>query len=455
MTQINRTKLKELIKKEEQKFINMHLKAKAFSEKARSILLDGVPMPWMVWWCSPFPIYVEKASGAHFTDVDGLDYIDFCLGDTGAMVGHAPESIVKEIQNAMTKGFTFMCPTEDALWVGEEMTQRFGLSHWQLAVTATDANRFSIHLARVMTRRKKVLVFNHCYHGTVDEAQVFLEDGKVTSWKNYSNTFEPVDPAAMTKVVEFNDIDALESALAPGDVACVLAEPAMTNIGIVHPDPGYHDALREITRKTGTLLIIDETHTICCGPGGYTKAHGLQPDILTIGKPIASGFPAAAYGFSNEMIDLRNTHTLKCEGSPSDEFGIGGTLAGNALTMAAIKVTLQNTLNEETFKHTIPLAKRFAEGVDDAIKEFDLPWNITRLGCRAEYWFSKNPSRNGGEAKAAKDEDLDQYMHLYALNRQILMTPFHNMALIAPQTTEADVDAHTKVFRESIKALLE
>ncbi|MCF8069427.1 MAG: aspartate aminotransferase family protein [Desulfobacterales bacterium] len=453
MIQINRQKLKSLIKNEEQKFIAMHPKSKALFEKAQSSLLDGVPMPWMTEWASPFPIFIDKASGAGFVDVDGNNYIDFCLGDTGAMTGHAPEASVKEIRKAMTKGFTFMCPTEDSIWVGEEMARRFGIPYWQLAMTATDANRFCIRLARSVTKRPKILVFNYCYHGTVDEAQIILVDGVPTSRK--SNTGAPVDPAITTRVVEFNDIDALEAALTPGDVALVLAEPAMTNIGIVHPDPGFHEAMREITRKTGTLLLIDETHTICCGPGGYTKANGLEPDILTIGKPIASGFPTAAYGFSNEMVDMIRANAPKKESSASDETGIGGTLAGNALAVAAIRATLQNTLTEETFAHTISLAKRFAEGISSVIDEFGLPWNVTRLGCRTEYWFSKTPARNGGEAAAAVDDELDQYMHLFSMNRNILMTPFHNMALIAPQTTESDVDTHTGIFRESVKTLLD
>ena len=450
MSKINRERLKALIKKEEQAFIEMHPKSKALFERARASLLNGVPMPWMTEWASPFPIFIEKASGASFKDVDGNNYIDFCLGDTGAMAGHVPEASINEIQKAMARGFTFMCPTEDSPWVGEEMARRFGLPYWQLAMTATDANRFSIRLSRSITGRKKILVFNYCYHGTVDEATAVLVDGVPTARENKSS---PVNLAETTKVIEFNDIDALEAALAPGDVACVLAEPAMTNIGIVHPDPGYHEALREITRRTGTILIIDETHTICCGPGGYTKAHGLEPDILTIGKTIASGFPAAAYGFSNEILELDKARNPKKE-SAFDERGIGGTLTGNALATAAIKATLQNTLTEETFNHTIDLAKRFTDGVSGVIKDFNLPWNITRLGCRTEYWFLEKPAHNGLEAANAVDHELDQYMHLYAMNRYILMTPFHNMALMAPQTTDADVDAHTRVFRESVETLL-
>jgi glutamate-1-semialdehyde 2,1-aminomutase len=251
--------------------------------------------------------------------------------------------------------------------------------------------------------------------------------------------------------VEFNDLPALEAALAPGDVAGVLAEPVMTNIGIVPPDPGYHTALREITRRTGTLLIIDETHTICAGPGGYTAAHGLQPDLLTLGKPIGSGIPGAVYGFTAEVADRIEASTTV---EDSDTGGIGGTLAGNALSLAALRATLEHVLTAEAYRHTLGLGERFEAGVMEVIAEKKLPWIVKRLGGRVEYWFRPTPPRNGAEAAAAVDVELDRYMHLAALNRGILLTPFHNMALISPATTAEDIDFHTRVFRESVEELL-
>ena len=406
-------------------------------------------MHWMVKWAGSFPIFVDHASGAHFTDVDGNQYLDLCLGDTGAMTGHAPQATLDAIAHQAARGITYMLPTEDLLWVGRELERRFGLPYWQLALTATDANRFAIRLARQITGRSRVLVFNWCYHGTVDETFVTLQGGIAVPRRG--NVGPSIDPAFTTRVVEFNDIPALEAALEVGDVACVLAEPVMTNIGIIHPQPGFHDALREITRRTGTLLVIDETHTICTGPGGYTAAHNLQPDMLTIGKPIAGGVPAAVYGFSAELAE-RISANMSIQ--HADTGGIGGTLAGNALSVAAIKATLEQVLTQEAYDHTIPLAERWTAGVQSVIDEYQLPWHVTRLGCRAEYWFRQKPPRNGGEAVAAADDDLDQYMHLAALNRGILLTPFHNMALIAPQTTAADIDRHTEVFRECVEALL-
>lgn len=449
MRVLDRSLLRRRLADEARRFEADHPRSRALYQRARASLLGGVPMSWMVRWPGGFPIFVDSAEGAHFTDVDGRRYLDLCLGDTGAMTGHAPAPSLSAIAARAARGITFMLPTEDALHVGEELGRRFGLPFWQFTLTATDANRHVLRLARQITGRPKLLVFNGCYHGTVDETFVVLENGVARS--RPSNAGPPVDPTLTTKVIEFNDTAALEQALAPEDVACVLAEPAMTNIGIIHPEPGYHAALREITRRTGTLLVLDETHTLCCGIGGYTRAHGLQPDVLTMGKPLAGGVPAGAYGLS-AAVAARVNEAARME--DSDTNGIGGTLAGNALSLAAMRATLGEVLTEAAFARTIPLAGRWAAGVEDVIRRHELPWNVTRLGCRAEYWFRPLPARNGSEAWAALDTDLDRYMHLAALNRGILLTPFHMMALVAPETTEADIDLHTRVFEESVAALV-
>ena len=446
---LDRSRLQQLLTEEQQRFERDHPRSRALFERAKGSLLGGVPMNWMVRWAGAFPLFVEEANGAYFTDVDGHRYLDLCLGDTGAMTGHAPRASVDAIIERVRRGTTFMLPTEDAVYVGEELARRFGLPYWQITLTATDANRFALRLARHITGRKLILVFNWCYHGTVDETFITLNDG--VAGPRRGNIGAAVDPSTTTRVVEFNDITALEAALAPGDVACVLAEPVMTNIGIVHPEPGFHDALREITRRTKTLLIIDETHTICTGIGGYTRAYGLQPDMLTLGKPIAGGIPAAVYGLSAEAAERVQSQLHDDE---ADTGGIGGTLAGNALSLAAMRTTLEQVLIQEAYDRTIPLAKRFTDGVQSVIDAYQLPWHVTQLGCRAEYWFCPTPPRNGSEAAAAVDAELDRYMHLAALNRGILMTPFHNMALIAPTTTEADIDYHTQVFRENVEALI-
>jgi glutamate-1-semialdehyde 2,1-aminomutase len=443
-----RSRLAELHAREEARFAETHPRSRALAGQARESLFEGVPMHWMRKWPGGFPVFVAEASGARFTDVDGHEYVDFCLGDTGAMTGHAPEPTLRAIAEQAAKGLTLMLPTEDALAVSEELTRRFGVSSWQFALTATDANRFAIRLARHLTGRPKVLVFDWCYHGTVDETFATLENGAVLA--RSGNLGPPVDPAETTRVVQFNDVDGLEHELSHGDVAVALTEPALTNVGIVHPEPGFHAALRELTRRHGALLAIDETHTICCGPGGFTAAHGLEPDVVTIGKPIAGGLPAAAYGFSAEVAG-RLAGTIELE--DVDVGGVGGTLAANALSLAAMRATLSEVLTEEAFARMIPLAERWTDGVEAGIEESGLPWHVTRLGCRAEYLFGPDRPRNGAEAHAAGDFELERFMHLHALNRGILLTPFHNMALMSPATNEADVDRHTEVFREAVLEL--
>jgi glutamate-1-semialdehyde 2,1-aminomutase len=365
------------------------------------------------------------------------------------MTGHSPEPTVRALAEQGARGITLMLPSEDALWVGRELTRRFGLARWQFALTATDANRFAIRLARQLTRRTKILVFNWCYHGSVDETFVALDGGEVVAREG--NVGAPVPLAETTRAVEWNDADALRRELVHGDVACVLAEPALTNIGIVLPEPGFHDALREATRETGTLLIIDETHTICAGAGGYTAAYGLEPDVLTIGKPIAGGVPAAAYGFSAEVAD--RLEALLPDDETADVGGIGGTVAANVLSLAVTRATLAEVLTDEAFERMIALGERFEAGVADVIERHRLPWHVTRLGCRVEYLFRAERPRNGSEAAAGGNPELDRLIHLYALNRGILLTPFHNMALMSPATTEADVDLHTRVFDEAAAEL--
>jgi glutamate-1-semialdehyde 2,1-aminomutase len=446
---LDRDRIRSLMRREEARFIATHPKSAALFERAKRSMLGGVPMHWMVKWAGAFPLFVDRAAGAHFTDVDGIEYVDLCLGDTGAMTGHSPAPMVEAAARRLSSGITFMLPTEDAVFVGEDLARRFGLPYWQFCLTATDANRFSIRLAREITGRRYVLVFNGCYHGTVDETFIRLDGGRAV--RRPGNLGPPVEPTETTRVVEFNDIAALEAALADRDVACVLAEPAMTNVGIVHPAPGFHAALREITRRTGTLLLIDETHTWCAGPGGFTHAHGLEPDLFVIGKTIAGGIPAAAYGFTREVGE-RVTEHIKVE--DSDTGGIGGTLAGNALSLAAMRATLERVLTDDAFATMIDRAKDFESGVDAGIRRHGLPWHVTRLGCRAEYLFQPQPARNGGEALANADYELDRFMHLYSLNRGILMTPFHNMALMSPVTSQSDIDFHTRVFGEALDELV-
>jgi glutamate-1-semialdehyde 2,1-aminomutase len=446
---VNRDRLQTLLARERQAFAETHPRSRHAYERARPHLLGGVPMTWMNLAAGGFPLYLERAQDARVTDLDGHIYVDFALGDTGAMAGHSPPATVEAIARRSANGITAMMPTEDAAWVGAELARRFGPPQWSFTLTATDANRWAIRLARQVTRRPKILVFAWCYHGGVDEAFALRdEQGEVVA--RPGNVGRPVELAQTTRVAEFNKPDELAAELAHRDVAAVLMEPALTNIGIVLPEPEFLETVRRVTREHDTLLINDETHTFSAGPGGATRAWGLEPDIVTIGKAIAGGVPSGAYGISAELAEQI---TADEDADLVDTGGVGGTLAGNALSLAATRATLEHVLTDAAFGPMTARATRFAEGVQTAVDAHGLPWSIIQLGARAEYRFASPPPRTGSAAAAAGDGELEDYLHVYLANRGILITPFHNMALMCPATTDADVDRHTEVFTAALADL--
>ena len=441
---IDRKLLAALRAKEDARFLEQHpVSGKMFAE-AKGVMPGGVPMSWMAKWPGAYPVFVKDAKGAHFSDVDGNTYIDFCLGDTGSMTGHSPDATVAAIREQAGRGITAMLPTADAAIVSSELSRRFGLPLWQFTVSATDANRHVLRYCRLITGKSKIIVIDRCYHGSVDETFATLDDAGNTVARE-GNLGAPVALDQTTRVVEFNDLAAMEAALAKGDVAAILMEPAMTNVGIVLPEDGYLYAVEKLAKKYGALLIIDETHTISVGAGGMTADLGLKPDFLTIGKAIGGGIPTGTFGMTREVAA---SIAAKVELEIIDTGGIGGTLAGNALSLASMRATLTDVLTEENFTRMIELGTRWSDGVDAAIKEFNLPWTCNRLGARGEYLFAKSAPRTGREASDAGDFELEQYIHLRMLNDGFLITPFHNMALMSPATTAADVDAHTVAFRK-------
>ena len=442
-TVIRPERIAELMKIEEQRFLDLHKASTAAFHESSKVMHEGVPMSWMAKWPGAHPVFVKEAKGAHFTDLDGHDYIDFCLGDTGSMTGHSPAATVAAVKAQIDKGITAMLPSENAAIVSDLLRERFGLPLWQFTVSATDANRHVIRYSRMITGRQKIVVIDRCYHGSVDETFATLDDAGFTI-KREGNIGAPVDLDVTTRVVEFNDLPAMEAALAHGDVAAILMEPAMTNIGIVLPEDGYLKGVEDLCKKYGTLLIIDETHTISVGPGGMTAQLGLKPDFFTIGKALAAGIPVGTFGMTQAVA---NAIKAQIEIEKIDTGGIGGTLAGNILALAAMRATLSDVLTEANFAIMLELGDRWSDGVDAAIKEFDLDWHCNRLGARGEYIFKGKAPRTGREAAESGDFALEQYIHLRLLNDGFLLTPFHNMALMCPDTTAADVDAHTAAFR--------
>ena len=453
MGEIDRSRLESLLAAEQERYTAEHPASAALYGEARN-LFGRVPMTWMNMWTGGFPLYLDRAQGNRITDVDGHTYIDFALGDTGAMAGHSPQASVKAVRERMEDlgGVTTMLPTADAQWVGAELARRFGMPLWSFTLSATDANRWAIRLARLATGRSKILVFGYCYHGSVDEAFA-LPGPDGTTVSRPGNVAPPVPLDLTTRAATWNDLASVEAQLRHGDVAAILTEPALTNIGIVLPEPGFLEGLRELATRYGALLMIDETHTFSAGWGGATRAWGLQPDLFVIGKSIGGGIPCGAYGITEEVARAVTRFTDAGEADIVDVGGVGGTLAGNALSTAAMRATLGEVLTPEAFDHMIALAIRFTEGVQGVLDEFDVPWSISRLGARAEYRFVAPAPRTGEESAAAADDDLDAYLHLAMCNRGILMTPFHNMALMCPDTSVSDVDTHTTVFREVVAAL--
>jgi len=453
MPPIDRSRLTDLIAAEQEVYTAAHPRSRELFAQG-SNLFGRVPMTWMNKWTGGFPLYLDHARGNRISDVDGHTYVDFALGDTGAFAGHSPRPTVEAVARRMGDlgGITTMLPSADAQWVGAELTARFRMPLWSFTLSATDANRWAVRLARLATGKPKILVFGYCYHGSVDETFAIPgPDGKAQS--RPGNVAPPVPLDLTTRAATWNDLASVERELAHGDVAAILTEPALTNIGIVLPEPGFMEGLRELATRYGALLMIDETHTFSAGWGGATAAWNLEPDIFVIGKSIGGGIPCGAYGITNEVAAAITSHTDAGDADIVDVGGVGGTLAGNALSTAAMRATLGEVLTPTAFEHMIVLATAFTEGVQATLDEFDVPWSVSQLGARSEYRFASPAPRTGEEAAIAHDDDIDAYMHLATCNRGLLMTPFHNMALMCPDTTRADVDRHTEVFREVVGAL--
>lgn len=460
MAQITVERVKELLAREEKNYAASCPRSKKLYEEARKYYVGGVPMSWMRIWPGAFPVFVKEANGARLIDVDGNEYVDLCLGDTGALLGHSPPELIGPLTEQLQKGITTMLPGEDCIWVGKELASRFGLPYWQILMTASDANRMALKVARELTGRRLILAFNASYHGSVDETLVVDFLGNLM---HIPGSMGPLveDPSKMTRIVEFNDIDALEEALASKEIACVITEPVMTNVGIIHPEPGFHEALRSLTRKYGTYLLIDETHSICGGPAGMTGELGLEPDIFVLGKPVAGGYPAAVLGFSSEIAEA-----LAGRVPWHSFFGFGGTLSGNPAAVAAIRATLSTLLTREAFERMIPLAEKMEERIAAVINKYKLPWYVARIGCRVEFRFLSKPPRCGRDTLMEEVDynavdlitegltgPLEALFHLYCTNRGILLSPVHDMALVSPYTTEEEADHYVKTIEACIEEL--
>ena len=419
---------------ETRRFVHAHPRSMALAQEAGPHFLFGVPLHWMRDWPSPASLCVQQAQGAQLICADGHVYSDFCLGDTGAMFGHSPAPVAQAIAHQAGRGLTCMLPSAQTADVGALLAATFGLPQWQMALTASDANRFVLRWARAVTQRPQLLVFDGCYHGAVDDTLVDLADGRTVARPSVLGQVH--NHAAFTRIVPFNDLAALEAALQDRQVACLLAEPALTNCGLVLPRPGFWADAQALCQRYGTLLALDETHTLSTGCGGYAQVHGLAPDLLVIGKAVAGGLPCAVYGFTDALA--RRMMAAK-QAAPEGHSGIGTTLSGNALTLAALHAALTHLHTPTTYAPMLALADTLAQGLRACIARHGLGWSVTQLGARMELHGTAQPPRNADDVRRASQPALESLLHLFMLNRGVLLTPFHSMLLVSPATSEADV----------------
>ena len=445
---IKAERLKSFAIREAKRYAAARPKAKAALDKGADAFLSGVPLHWMKDWPMPHLPLVAKAKGARIADIDGYEIDDFCLGDTGSMFGHSPDPVAKAIRHQATRGLTYMLPTEDALEAGRLLREIFGPFRWQIATTATDANRFAIRVARAVTGKPKILVFNGCYHGTVDDAMVELSNGVTANRQGLLG--QVADLTQLATCVEFNDLAAVEAALQTGEIAAILTEPVMTNSCMVLPDAGFHDGLRTLSRRYGALLIIDETHTISSGLGGYTRVHSLSPDMFVVGKCVAGGMPTAVWGMTDEIA--KRYEEANAARAPGHS-GMGTTLSANPVQFACLKANLSQVMTEKNYDHMEKLAERLAHGLKKAIERHKAPWHVVRVGARVEFICAPGPLKNGAEAGLAHQPRVEAALHTALLNRGSLIAPFHNMMLISPATKKRQVDRLIASFDEVLTEL--
>ncbi len=447
---VDRERVRSLKNSEDARFAAEHPQSAALLARGRGVMPNGVPMSWQVGSYHHLPIWVADGKGARFTDVDGHTYHDFNIADMSMFCGYGPEPLVRAVADRMARGNQFLLPNEDAIVVSELLRDRFGLPKWQYTSSATHANTEAIRVARVMTGRDRVLMFDGKYHGHLDEALVELDDdGRVVP----EERGVPSDTPSGTVLVQFNDPAALATALERRDIAIVLTEPAITNnIGLLMPAPGFHDELRRITRETGTLLAIDETHTQVVGPGGLTRQWGLRPDFVTIGKSVAGGLPFGAWGMTDEIAEVL-VQRKGADGERANLVATGGTIFGNALAMAAARSVMTEILTPEAYAHTGRLGAMLASGMRASVQAHGLPWHVHHLGPRSGYTFQPVPIRNGAEGRACADEMLTRLIRAWLANRGVWEAIVGAGPVCPVPAVDEDVDAYLVAWDSLLEAL--
>jgi glutamate-1-semialdehyde 2,1-aminomutase len=436
---LDRAGISELLAQELARFREGRPRSLAMLERARAHMPNGTPMAWMAY-DNDQVVYIDHGDGPGFTDLDGHTYLDFNASDMAMFCGHAHPAIVAAVQAQAARSTQFLLPTEGSVLVAEELARRYPVPLWQFTLSATQANTEVIRLARAATGRDVILLFQGHYHGHFEEGLVDLADGQASPTQRGLSK----GVTGRVRIAQFNDAGTLRRALEPGDIALVLTEPAMTNsIHLLAPGPGWHDALRALTREHGTLLAIDETHTHVVGPGGATGMWRLDPDMVTIGKAVAGGVPMGAYGVTaalGEQLDVaRNVAT-------------GGTLFGNPLSAAAAVAALTQVLVPSAYEHTTALGGQLADGIEQAIAAAGLPWTAIRLGPRSGQWYGPQP-RTGAEAYALTDGELTRLVRVWLANRGVWEAlPGAGPTACVPATS-ADVARYTEAYADLLGKL--
>jgi glutamate-1-semialdehyde 2,1-aminomutase len=444
LTGIDPAKVRRLQEEESVRFVADRPRSMANTEQARGFMPRGVPMSWMDDLYEHPPVWVSSGEGSSFTDVDGHTYVDMYAADMSAFCGHAAPPVVEAVARRMAEGNQFLLAGEDAILLAQHLAGRYGMPKWQFTLSATQANTEVIRLARQATGREVILMFDGKYHGHGEATLVTLEHAEVVP--EYDGM--PGSITGQARVVGFNDIDSLERALSPRDVALVLAEPAMTNAGFIQPMEGFHEQMRRLTREAGTLLALDETHTLVCSYAGLARKWNLEPDFLTLGKSIAAGVPLGAYGMTEAMASIITPpeHHNVVSGAVVGEVATGGTLFANTLSLAAGLAALTQVLTEEAFERTATLGATMAQGLRTSIERSGLPWSVTQEGAHAFYFFAKDPPLDGASSRDSDDPDLRALIRVYMANRGVWESGWWLGPTVSVAHTDGDVRRYLAVF---------
>lgn len=448
--QIDRRRIAELRRREDQRFVEERPRSRALLQQARASMPAGVPMSWMVSLYAHAPFFVREAKGAYITDVDGHRYLDMNLADTSMACGYGLEVVAEAVRSQFLRGSQYLLPTEVSIPATRALAQRYGMPRWQFTLAASSANVEAIRIARAFSGRDRVLVFDGKYHGILDETcHVPGQGGVEPELRGLAR-----DAGKATDIVPYNDLAAAERVLERGETACVLVEAAVTNVGgVLMPRAAFLEGLGELTRRFGAVLVLDEAHTHVCAYGGLKRAWNVGCDVLVLGKAITGGIPAGVYGLTEALADFVENALDRGSRGYVPELAIGGTLFGNPLQIAAIGATLEHVLTAAAQARAAQLGERLASGIETGARRRGLPWSAHRLYNRSGYHFAEKLPGTNAEARAAADPELRDLMRVYMANRGVWEAIYSASPAVSLAAAEADVDLYLSVYEACLDEL--